>query len=206
MATDEDVAPAAALHASEVAEGFLPTLGEAFLRRVYRRVVRHPRSFLLVSESAGSVVGMAGATEDVGSLYRAFLLRDGVVATAVAAPRVLRALPRAVETVRYPSRQVGAGLPRAELLAIAVAPAARGQGLGQVLVQGVTSEFRRRGVEAVRVVTAAANEPALRMYGACGFVPVARVQVHAGVWQTVLVWSAEPASPSAGSGPTADGR
>ena len=40
FATDADVHAVAALHAERIAEGFLVTLGPAFLRRLYRRIVR----------------------------------------------------------------------------------------------------------------------------------------------------------------------
>lgn len=186
-ATAADVRAIARLHASEISEGFLASLGPAFLARLYRRVVRHDGSLLLVAGDGGAVSGFAAATEDTGALYRSFLVRDGLVAAVVAGPRLLLAGRRVLETLRYP-RQAGAG-GQAELLAVAVAPDARGRGLGRALVEAATAQLRQRGSGTVRVVTASHNRGALALYGACGFRPAARLSVHRGTTSEVLQWS-----------------
>jgi ribosomal protein S18 acetylase RimI-like enzyme len=194
IGTERDAMLAATLHASEISEGFLPSLGRPFLARLYRRVVRSSRSFLLVAEDGGAAVGFVAGTEDVRALYRSFLLRDGVVATIAALPRVMRSWRRVLETLRYPSGTDPAGpggaigLPRAELLAMAVAPQARGRGTGRLLVDALTTELARRGVCAARVVVGADNDAAIRLYERAGFTRVARVQVHRGTPSQVLTW------------------
>jgi ribosomal protein S18 acetylase RimI-like enzyme len=194
VGTEADAMLAATLHASEISEGFLPSLGRPFLGRLYRRVVRSPQSFLLVAQNDERVVGFVAGTEDVRVLYRSFLLHDGVFATISALPRVVRSWRRVLETLRYPT---GAGaeqrggereLPSAELLAIAVAPAARGRGAGRQLVDALTTEFQRRGIRAVRVVVGADNNAAIGLYERYGFTKVARIEVHRGTPSQVLTW------------------
>jgi ribosomal protein S18 acetylase RimI-like enzyme len=187
VGTEADVGFAAALHTSEITEGFLPTLGRAFLARLYRRRVRSQHSFLLIADDDGVPVGFVAGSEDVRALYRAFLVRDGVPAAARALPRVIRSVGRVVETLRYPAGG-DADLPAAELLAIAVAPGGRGRGVGRALVDALTSELARRGVAAVRVVVGADNAGALRLYEACGFKPATRIEVHRGTASRVLTW------------------
>ncbi|MFM7270473.1 MAG: GNAT family N-acetyltransferase [Actinomycetes bacterium] len=189
VARADEAAAAARLHCSRITEGFLPTLGPAFLARLYRRTVLDPHSFLLVAEREGAVVGMAAGTEGVGALYRTFILRDGIAATLRALPRVLRALGRVVETLRYPGGDGGTDLPAAEVLAVAVDRDAAGRGVGRLLVEAAVAEFTRRGVAAVKVVAGAGNEPALGLYRATGFVDAATVEVHAGTPSVVLVRS-----------------
>jgi ribosomal protein S18 acetylase RimI-like enzyme len=175
------------LHAQAIDEGFLSSLGPSFLTLLYRRMVRDARSFVVVAEDDGVVVGHAGATEDVGHLYRQFLLRDGFIAGAVAAPRLLRQWRSVLETLRYPS---GDGdLPEAELLAVAVSDAFRGRGLGRALVGAVNEELVRRGIGNARVVVAESNAPALRLYQSSGFRPSASIEVHAHATSQVLTWS-----------------
>jgi ribosomal protein S18 acetylase RimI-like enzyme len=186
VGTEADVSFAAAMHASEISEGFLPTLGPAFLERLYRRIVRSPHSFLLVADAGGVPVGFVAGSEDVGALYRAFLLRDGVAATLRALPQVVRSARRVVETLRYPAG--GTDLPDAELLAVAVAPESRGRGTGHMLVEALTAELGRRRVEGVRVVVGADNAGAVRLYEACGFRPATRIEVHKGTASQVLTW------------------
>jgi len=191
-AAGRDVGAAARLHA-EINEGFLPTLGPAFLRLLYRRITRWPRSFLLVAVDEGRVVGMATGTEDVGALYRSFLVRDGWLAAVVAAPRLARAVPPVMETLRYPGGEAG---PAAELLSLAVDPAARGAGVGRRLAEAVNAEFSRRGVHAARVVAAADNAAALGVYRAVGYRDAERIEVHAGKVSQVLVWEDRGSHPA----------
>jgi ribosomal-protein-alanine N-acetyltransferase len=93
-----------------------------------------------------------------------------------------------LETLRYPTRGTGE-LPVAELIAIAVAPGARGRGIGRELVGATTGEFSRRGVTRARVVAGADNAAALALYRACGFEPATTLQVHRGTASEVLTWS-----------------
>jgi ribosomal protein S18 acetylase RimI-like enzyme len=186
VGTETDVGLAATMHASEISEGFLPSLGHPFLARLYRRVVRSPRSFLFVADDDGRAVGFVAGSEDVGALYRAFLVHDGVPAAVRALPRIVRSSRRVFETLRYPAG--GTDLPRAELLAIAVAPDARSRGVGHALVEAFTAELRLRNVDGARVVVAADNERAVRMYEACGFKPATRIEVHEGTASQVLTW------------------
>jgi ribosomal protein S18 acetylase RimI-like enzyme len=191
--TESDAAVAAELHASEISEGFLPSLGRPFLTRLYRRIVRSPGSFLLVAYDDGKTVGFIAGSDDVRRLYRSFLLRDGAIATLTSLPRIARSWRRVLETLRYPG---GEGtdepeqpeLPRAELLAVAVAPEAQGRGLGLRLVEALTTEFTRRGVDAVRVVVGSGNDRAIRLYERSGFTTAARVEVHKGTPSQVLTW------------------
>jgi ribosomal protein S18 acetylase RimI-like enzyme len=189
-ARPSDLATVATLHAERIGEGFLSSLGPAFLRRLYRRVLRSG-GVLLVATRPGdetAVVGFVAAVDDVGALYRRFLLRDGVVAGLTAAPRLLRALARVLETLRYPAAT--GELPDAEILAVAVALEATGSGVGRALVAAATAELARRAVSCAKVVTTADNTAALAMYRACGFVTTTPVEVHAGRASEVLVWTA----------------
>src|SRR5258708_5031098 len=125
FATVADVDAVAGLHADRIAEGFLVTLGPAFLRRLYRRIVRSPRAFVLVADApagagARPVDGFVAVADDTGALYREFVLHDGVRAGLAAAPGLLRAPQSVFETLRYGLRPDG-GAAGAEILATAVA-------------------------------------------------------------------------------------
>ncbi|MFP5377999.1 MAG: N-acetyltransferase family protein [Acidimicrobiia bacterium] len=183
--TEADVPVVARLHATEIGEGFLSSLGPPFLARLYRRIVRHPASLLVVADDGGAVVGFAAATERTGALYRSFLVRDGLAAAA-AAPRLVGSGRRLLETLSYP-RHAGPG-GDAELLAVAVAAHARGRGLGRAQVEGAVAQLAGRGSGSVRVVTASDNRPALALYAACGFRPAGSLDLHRGATSQVLRW------------------
>ncbi len=192
LAGDNDAARLAELHATRITDGFLPSLGPAFLTRLYRRIVRSPGSFAYVATDADApsgarVLGFAAATDDVGRLYRSFALHDGVMAGIAAAPRLLRSWRRVLETVRYPAAE--GDLPTAEILAVAVDETAGKQGIGRAVVDAATSRLAERGIEAVKVVAGADNTAALRLYAGCGFAVRARIEVHEGAPSEVLVWN-----------------
>jgi len=190
--TVADVDAVAALHADRIAEGFLVTLGPAFLRRLYRRIVRSPRAFVLVADSpagagAHRVDGFVAVADDTAALYREFVLHDGVRAGLAAAPGLLRAPRSAVETLRYGLRSE-AGPTGAEILATAVASDRAGRGIGTTLVRAAVEELRRRGAHRAHVVTAADNRAAALVYERGGFRPSGHREVHRGVAQQLLVW------------------
>ncbi len=185
----------AALHESRMSEGFLSALGPRFLRILYRRIVVSPDAFACVVEQAVpgpsgagqvTVVGFAAAALDVSVLYREFVLRDGVIAGIAAAPRLVGSWRQVLETLRYPASTDD--LPDAEILSVAVDPRVTGRGIGTEVVEAATGELTRRGVAAAKVVTAADNIAAQRLYVRCGFVPRARIAVHEGTPSEVLVW------------------
>ncbi len=178
------------LHASRITDGFLPSLGPAFLDRLYRRIVRSADSFAFVATDEGSdrVLGFAAATSDVGRLYRSFAIHDGLVAGAVAAPRLLRSWRRVLETVRYPSAD-GTDLPAAEILTVAVDADFGGRGIGALVVDAATQRLAERGEAAVKVVAGSDNVAALRLYEKCGFTVRSRIEIHEGVSSEVLVWN-----------------
>ena len=193
FATPNDVAAVAELHADRIAEGFLVTLGPAFLRRLYGRLVRSQRSFVLVADvpvrASGSIVvgGFVAVSEDTGALYREFLLHDGFAASLAAARGIARA-PRSVwETLRYGLRGTDSGI-AAEILATGVATEFAQRGIGARLVRAAIEELERRGAATARVVTAVGNVAAVRAYERGGFRVCGREEVHRGVDQELLVW------------------
>lgn len=65
-----------------------------------------------------------------------------------------------------------ATLDEAELMLLAVAPDARGQGLGQRLLDEVIAESRRRDVHRIFLEMRSDNVHALSLYAHAGFIPV----------------------------------
>jgi len=182
-----DAAAIARLHRQALPAAFLPTLGERFLRRLYRAMVDDEGSVALVARNGKGVVGFATGAVSVGGFYRRFARSDGVAAAASAAPALLRpgTLRRALETARYPSD--ARRFPASELLSIAVAPEARSAGIGRALAEGVVAGLAARGADEVKVVVGADNEGANRFYARLGFRQAGRINVHDGtasiVWQ-----------------------
>jgi len=83
-----DAAAMARLHAEELPDAFLPTLGHRFLTRLYRALVADPQAVALVAETVDGVVGFAAGVASVGGFYRRFARRHGLSAALAAAPAV----------------------------------------------------------------------------------------------------------------------
>lgn len=170
----------AALHAERINEGFLPTLGNRFLTRLYARMVQTPGTFARVAVVDQQVVGFVAGTENTRALYRAFIVRDGIIAGILALPQILRSLGRVLETLRYPAKASQQAFPAAEILTVAVDASYSGQGIGRQLVNAAVQEFDQRAVGAVKVVAAAHNRAAEALYKGAGFTECYEVTVHQG--------------------------
>ena len=182
---------AARLHHEQLRASFLATLGPGFLRVLYRRLVADGSSTVLVARSGYRVVGFVAGTEDTGRFMRRFVLRDGPRAAVAGAAGLLRHPGAAVETLRYGPgpADAHADVPVAELLALAVDPAARRRGVGLLLIRALQEDIRARGVPGMRVTVAADNAAAIAAYERAGFRRATRTEVHRGRTSEVLVWS-----------------
>jgi ribosomal protein S18 acetylase RimI-like enzyme len=199
----DDLGAVARLHASGIDQGFLSALGPRFLARLYARILREPGCFLLVAESplvsatdggrpdahgGGAVVGFVAGSSDVRRLYRSFLRHDGLAAGLPAAPRLVRALPRVLETLRHGTGDDPGSGRGTELLAIAVDPAARGAGVGRLLVRAFLDRVEAGGGHAAHVVVGADNDAAVGLYRRAGFEDVRAFELHAGTRSLLLQW------------------
>jgi ribosomal protein S18 acetylase RimI-like enzyme len=196
-ATSQDAGSVADLHVRAITEGFLASLGPRFLRRLYARIAKSPHGFLLVACDPGPeiVIGFVAGATSVRRLYGDFLLRDGLVAGMTSAPRLVRSIPRVVETLRYgakddPKQSKGMGehveRSETELLSLAVAATARRRGAGAQLVRSFHAAAAEAGSSTARVVVAATNETAIRVYLEAGFVEAERFELHPGTESLLL--------------------
>jgi ribosomal-protein-alanine N-acetyltransferase len=69
---------------------------------------------------------------------------------------------------------LGLAADEAEILALAVLPAARRRGIGRALVAAACSRAAARGAQRLLLEVAEGNAAARALYGALGFVPVGR--------------------------------
>ena len=179
---------AAALHRQGIHTGFQSSLGAGFLREIYRGISACRAGFGYVwLGSDGAVLGFIACAESTGRVYKQALLRRGAFMALPLARFLLRpsVLKRMIETLRYPA-QAAEDLPTAEILSIAVAPQARGKGVGKALMQAAFEEFRRRRITHVRVAVGADNAPANAFYLRCGF-RLAQQRTHHGLPMNIYV-------------------
>jgi ribosomal protein S18 acetylase RimI-like enzyme len=195
-ATSRDAAAVAALHCAAIEDGFLSTLGPAFLTRLYARIATSSNGFLLVVDGRPSgrhsdpdIAGFVAGSATVSRLYREFLWRDGPAVALHSGGRLVRSLPRVIETLRHgaargpqptgSSAPTGAAASETELLALAVDQRARGRGIGAALVTAFMGTAVV-GSTTARVVVGADNDRAIAVYRRAGFREDRQFELHAG--------------------------
>jgi glycosyltransferase involved in cell wall biosynthesis/ribosomal protein S18 acetylase RimI-like enzyme len=183
-----DARALARLHMSEIATGFLPTLGEGFLRVLYEALTTWSDAVVLVYDDGAGPAGFVAGVADTGALYKHFIRRFGLKAGMLAIHRLVRpsVLKRAWESMRYGVGEA-ADVP-AELLSMVVAPRARGRHLSVELGTEMLERLSDGGADAVRVVVGSSNAPALGAYHRMGFVDHDHIEIHAGESSEVLLW------------------
>lgn len=172
----------ARLHTANIDQGFLSSLGLPFLSLLYEAIDADESSVLLVAEREGRVVGFVSGAEGMGRIYRQLLRRSlrlswTLMPTLFAPHKLWR-----VAEILFLSRRSNpmSAFAHAELLSIAVDPAHRGAGLAQDLYRQLTEHFRRRHVDAFRIVVGEQLSAAHCFYLKRGARPVGAVRIHAG--------------------------
>ncbi|MGB7861388.1 MAG: GNAT family N-acetyltransferase, partial [Acidimicrobiia bacterium] len=179
----------AELHRQMIATGFLSSLGHRFLRVLYEAMIGDDGCTVVVAESNGVVVGFIAGTESTGRLYKRFLRAHWFKAALSMFPAILKPSmwKRMYESFRYGSDESRFD---AELLSMAVAPAARRRRVGKRLVDSLLSWAEDQGIQGMKVVVAESNRPATALYNSCGFVEGRQVEVHADTASWEFIWSA----------------
>ena len=191
-----DLDAVARLHVAGFGDAFLATLGVPFLRHYYRTFLDYPGGCGLVARRGmdGVSAGFVCGTEDVARHYRMFLLRrllpalPALVTQAVCEPGIVRGLLRRLRPLgailgrraHSPPAAPVASLPSAQLMSMAVDPAHRGRGVGELLVQAFVDEMARRGVPRLALGVRERNAPARRLYERTGWRPVLMERAHDG--------------------------
>lgn len=184
----------AELHAGNIDQGFLATLGQRFLRLLYRSIDESPSGILLVEERDGRVAGfIAGSIGMAPILGR--LLRHPLQLAAALLPIVVR--PRKLAGMAEVLRAIGRGRsppswPHAELLSLAVAPGCRRQGVAESLYARLRLAFLSRGVGSFRIIVGESLAPAQQFYERMGAQRAGRTEVHHGRTSIVYVQQSEP--------------
>ena len=183
-ATTDDARDIAGLHVDLITSGFLPLLGRRFMRVMYRALLGWRGARVFVAEDTGGVVGFTAGIDRVGPFYRWFARARWLPAGLAAVPALLRPanLRRAAENFRY-----GRGHESAEVLALAVAPRARGQAVSTRLLEHLLGALESDGVHSVRAVVGSSHPAAVSTYVKVGFEPGGTVEVHRGEVSQLLI-------------------
>jgi len=180
--------PIAKLHIQGINTGFISSLGTDFVTSLYEAIAKSKTSFGFVAEENDKVLGFVAFTTNLNKLYKSVILKKGLCFALLLAGKMLslRRIKKVFETLFYPGRTKKMDLPCAELLSIVIAETERGKGLATTLIGKSFAECSRREVEKVKVLVAADNEPANKLYSKCGFELAGQINNH-GVISNIYV-------------------
>ena len=186
--TIQDAAEFANLHIEGINTGFISSLGIDFVTALYEAITQSEDSFGFVARENNKILGFVVFTANLSKLYKSVILKKGCRFALLLAGKMfsLKRIKTMFETLFYPRRVKKLDLPHAELLSIIVAEEARGKGLATELVKKGLEACRLRGIEKVKVLVGADNEPANKLYLHCGFELFGRVMNH-GVLSNIYV-------------------
>jgi ribosomal protein S18 acetylase RimI-like enzyme len=178
--TVTDAPAVAGLHIKGIHTGFISSLGQEFVTALYEAIVDSQYSFGFVARENGKVLGFVAFTTNLNTLYKSIVLRKGLRFAFLLAGKMLswQRIKKVFETLFYPGRIEKMDLPKAELLSIAISEEARGRGLATRLTQQGFAECVNRGIAKVKVLVAASNDPANKLYVKCGFTLAGQIDNH----------------------------
>ena len=182
----------AQLHAENINQGFLSSLGPRFLTLLYQAIDESSSSTLILAREKDQIMGFVSGALGMGPVYRQ-LLRHWPRLLLALAPSLLipSRLWRIIEILRYSQRSHDHGpkLPKAELLSIVVDPTFRGRHHADHLYRQLADFFASRGELQFKVIVGADLAPAHRFYQRMGAQPAAEIEVHQGERSIVYVQS-----------------
>ncbi|HUT29786.1 MAG TPA: GNAT family N-acetyltransferase [Sedimentisphaerales bacterium] len=175
-----DIPEVAALHVNGISTGFISSLGVDFVESLYEAIGRSTSSFGFVAEENGKVLGFVAFSSNLNKLYKSIILTKGLSFAVRLAGRMLsvRTIRKALETLFYPVSTRTENLPAAELLSIVIAEEARRKGLAVDLMRKGFAECVKRRISKVKVLVAADNRPANKLYLKCGFHLAGQIDSH----------------------------
>ena len=185
----------AALHASSMDRGFLPSLGEGFLALLYEAIDSSEDAILIVEYSEGRVQGFVAGASSLGDIYKS-LLRRPIRLILTLCPLILnlRKVWRIIELLKHTlwsaqqSSELGEStLPPFELISISVSPTMRRSGVAHRLYDKLKEAGRSRGFDSFKIIVGEELTGAHKFYTRMGALPVSETSVHGGKVSLVYV-------------------
>jgi ribosomal protein S18 acetylase RimI-like enzyme len=169
-ATPADARALAELHMETLpgdVSDFTP-LGGAVVRRFYRNAIVRGAATVCVAEEAGRLLGFVMITPDISQLFpRTLLAGLGDIALFVLTANPI-GLARAVIAKFSSGTATVDAVP--ELVYLGVSAAARGKGVGGLLMAAAHEAFRAQGIPSYELNVHADNPAAVKLYLASGLV------------------------------------
>ncbi len=176
-----DAGRVAEMHIKGIRTGFISTLGIKFLTAVYQSIATSKNGFGIVALRDDKIIGFAAFSADTSALYMDIFLKKGFRFATLLAGRLFsyRQIRNIAETILYPVRTKKESLQvQGELLSTVVVEEERGKGISQAILREGFEICRKKQIEKIKILVAADNKPANRLYEKCGFTLLCQIYNH----------------------------
>lgn len=179
-ASHDEFVRLAELHISEINRGFISSLGQPTVYRMYRGIAASRHAFIFGVYDDSGIVGFICGAVSTSCVYRDVLCRQGFAMAVRLIPKAfaIRNVLRIVETLAYPFRHKPSLLPKAEIMNFCVRSTEQRKGIGRALFRRLVEEFEDRGVTHIRIVTGAQQVSAQGFYERLGALRHSEIVVH----------------------------
>ena len=182
--TSSEIDRVASLHRSGIMKGFLPSLGDKFLRLLYQAISRSDKGILILAIKNGQVIGFVSGAISLRPIYSLLLKENLFELIFILFPKFFyrHNLNKIVDLLLYSSRfcKEKADRSAAELLSIIVDEKYRGQGIAQGLFEQLMFEFQKRKVAEFKIIVGESLTSAQRFYEKMGARKCRKIEVHKG--------------------------
>mgnify|MGYP003670049001 CR=1 FL=1 len=171
------------LHANNIGEGFLSSLGPQFLALLYRAIDECEKAVLFTHRVDGRIVGFVSGSEGMRPIYVQLLKHTpSLIGALLPVLFSFSKIRKVFELVFFKKEVKADGIQaiHAELLSIAVDPEYRGQGIAQKLYGRLRDYFSSKHMQGFLIVVGSQLDAAHRFYIGSGAKPIGTVQLHAG--------------------------
>ena len=191
LAIKNDAGCIAEIHQKEIKKGFLSTLNKNFLTKIYSAIIESKDGFCVVAEESGAIIGFAAGATNLNKFYFYFLKKYFFQAVFLLLPQIfnLRKIKKILEVLFYSKKENG--LPKAELLTIAVKNQFQGQGIAGQIFERFVFEMKKRGVDNFKVVVGEKLLPAIKFYEKSGFRFLRNTSIHGKELSRIYIYQIE---------------
>jgi ribosomal protein S18 acetylase RimI-like enzyme len=172
----------AKLHIEGIDRGFISSLGIEFVTALYEAIAEDQSCFGIIDSESNEVLGFVAFTTDIKKLYKSIIRKKGLRFAFLLANKMFsfNRIKRVLETLLYPNKvnDDDMDLPEAELLSIVISPKARRMKQATQLIQKGFEHCYNNAIDTLKVMVAADNQAANRLYQRCGFVFAKQIDSH----------------------------
>jgi len=179
----------ARLHIECIEDGFLPTLGEAFLALLYEAIDVDPNNALIVESKNGKVIGFVAGGSGMKSIYYQMLKRwprlfYSLVFSILNPCKLKKIFEIIFNNSKDCTKLSGSNN---ELFSISVAKEFRGCGVAESLYKKLCQWFISNGISSFKIVVGQNLNRAHAFYLKMGACPVDKITIHEGEISTLYL-------------------